>query len=89
MTANSMARAQQIWVEASAERIGLGLVVSDPRRAKTQLYSARKLLISKGHTHLASFVIRTSPEEPACQLWLIRIPDGENTTDTPFEAAPT
>lgn len=81
MTANSLRKAQDTWVAASAEPIGLGLVVSDPSRAKVQLYAARKALVAQGHTHLKNFTIRTSPDEPACHLWLIRLPDNDDAAE--------
>lgn len=80
MSANALRKAQQTWVEASNERLGLGIVVSDPARAKIQLYNARKQMVAQGHTYLKNFTIRTSPDEPACHLWIIRLPDNDDAT---------
>lgn len=69
---NAVQRAEQIWIAAVSEPLGLGIVVSDPIRAKTQLYQARRKLVAGGMVVLSDFSIRTAPDEPACQLYLIR-----------------
>lgn len=61
--------AKTYWMQAIEEKIGLALIVSDPARAKSQLYAARKLLPIPD---LANYEIRTSPTNPAYELWIIR-----------------
>lgn len=61
--------AKTYWMRAIEEPIGLALIVSDPARAKSQLYAARKLLPIPD---LANYEIRTSPTNPAYELWIIR-----------------
>lgn len=61
--------AKTYWMQAIEEKIGLALIVSDPARAKSQLYAARKLLPIPD---LANYEIRTSPINPAYELWIIR-----------------
>lgn len=63
--------ATQYWLSAINQPIGLGLIVSDPGRAKTQLYAARKKLLPSLPS-LASFSIRTSPVNPSFELYLLR-----------------
>jgi hypothetical protein len=61
--------ATDYWHAALAEPYGLGVIVSDPARAKTQLYAARKQLALPA---LDSFTIRTAPRDPARTLYLVR-----------------
>lgn len=68
---SAIATASRYWLVANAEPIGLGLIVDDPGRAKTQLYAARKKLLPQLPT-LDNFTIRTSPINPAFEIWLLR-----------------
>lgn len=63
--------AVQYWLQALAQPFGLGLTVSSPIRAKTQLYAAKKKLEERG-TDLSNFTIRTSPRAPATELFILR-----------------
>lgn len=63
--------AKSIWMAATQHPLGIGVVVTDPTRAKLQLYSARKALMQAGAVGLDNYAVRTSPTEPACQLWIV------------------
>ncbi len=67
----ALAFARTIWLTAANEPVGLGIVVTDIPRARNQLYRAREQLQEAG-TDLSNFHIRTSPDNPACELWIIR-----------------
>lgn len=81
---SALALAKQYWLQADAEPVGLGLIVSDPRTAKQQLYSARRELLPQLPS-LNSITIRTSPHNPAFELWLLKedppVPKPEETLD--------
>ena len=77
------ATAEQFWLQATAQPIGLGLTVSNPAQAKNHLYAARRALLPR-IPKLAAYTIRTSPDNPAFELWLIYDP----TQDPTREAAP-
>lgn len=80
----------QYWLSLVNEPIGMGLVVSDPFTAKTQLYQARRKLTEKGFLGLDQFTIRTSPVNPATELWIFRAqpqPAG-NTPDASTSVPP-
>lgn len=53
---------------ASAEH-GLLLTTNDPIRARQQLYRYRKAV---GDVAFADIAIRTSPDNPETELWLLR-----------------
>ncbi|WCD44126.1 hypothetical protein Kuura_048 [Caulobacter phage Kuura] len=58
------------WQRALTSTHGWGLKVSDPAAAKRQLYAARKILATCGFD-LSDWSIRTSPADPAGELWLL------------------
>lgn len=64
------------WLTALSEPVGLGLVVSDPGKARGQLAAAKRKLIEKGVTGLDLFNVRTSPVQPACEIWIMRTTPG-------------
>lgn len=72
--------ATTFWLEALASPLGVGLTVSDPGRAKTQLYTARKRLLPR-FPKLEAFTIRTSPEHPAYELYLLYDPAKDPTRE--------
>lgn len=64
--------ALQYWLAAIEQPIGLGLNVSDPAAAKRQLYAARSAADPTLRESLDQFTIRTSPRNPAGELFLVR-----------------
>lgn len=64
--------ANQIWLTALQSPFGVGVVVTDMMRAKAQLYNARKRMIEKGVPGLDKFRIKTSPSNPASQLYIVK-----------------
>lgn len=76
-------KAQTYWGQALATPHGLGLTVSDPARAKGQLYAARRALLP-AIPKLEAYTIRTSPDNPAFELWLLYDP----TKDPTLASAP-
>lgn len=57
------------WRKAYSQRFGIVLAVSDAKAAKTLLYLARQKL---GDPVLADLQIRTSPDNPENELWIIK-----------------
>ncbi len=71
--AAALAVARTFWLQAANSPHGIGVIVTDPARARHQLYKAREQLQETG-IDLSNFAIRTSPDMPAAELWLIRTP---------------
>lgn len=68
---SALEHAKSFWRQALTQPHGLGLIVTDVRRAKQQLYAARKAL-EDDRLDLSNWSIRTSPLQPAAELWLMR-----------------
>lgn len=64
--------ATQIWMAATQHPLGIGVVVTDMARAKVQLYTARKRLMARGVVGLDKYKIKTSPLNPASELYIIK-----------------
>lgn len=54
---------------ATSAELGLVLRTNDPYRARASLYKARKDI---GDIELAALQIRTSPDDPEHELWIIK-----------------
>lgn len=74
---SAIAVAEATLMEALAHPIGIGCIVTDPQRAKTSLYAARSKLMAAGMSKAELLTIRTSPDNPACELWIINQPEPE------------
>jgi len=72
MSASLIDYAGQFWLAALREPIGVGIVVTDPTRARRTLGDARKKLTENHIAGLDNYTIRTSPANPASELWIIR-----------------
>lgn len=70
MAVNQSDRAAALWLEAYAQPIGYKLLTTDPVRAKTLLYNTRTRLRDR-FPQLASMTIRTSPTNPALEVWIM------------------
>lgn len=68
---NAVNTAKAIWMAATQHPLGVGIVVTDPVRARVQLYTSRRELSRAGVEGLDNYTVRTSPLDPACQLWII------------------
>jgi len=78
---SAVATAETYWGQALSSPHGLGLTVSSPQRAKAQLYAARRRLLPS-IPRLEAFTIRTSPVNPAYELWLVYDPTKDPTPPT-------
>lgn len=90
-TITATEKAKRYWLLAYDAPFGIGIVVDNPQRARTQLYKARDELADPRYD---TITIRTSPERPASELWMIRdrrpppAPDiAETPADTDGEAS--
>lgn len=61
----------EFWYAALAARNGIVLSVTDVTQAKAKLYQVRK---SSGDPDLMGLQIRTSPDAPDSELWLVKGP---------------
>lgn len=78
--------AVSIWLQAANSPFGVGLIVTDPNRARHSLYRARDALSANG-LDLSNYTIRTSPDNPAYELWVIRTPRTNPHQPAPPSAA--
>jgi hypothetical protein len=68
------------WYTALAARNGVVLSVTDTTNAKAKLYQVRKL---SGDPDLMALQIRTSPDNPDSELWLVKGPQsGQKSSGT-------
>lgn len=77
------AHAEATILAAMSAPFGVGVIASDISRAKTALYAARKRLAERG-IDASALTIRTSPENPAFELYILR----DRTRETPQPATP-
>lgn len=68
-----------VWYSAYANPPGVKVKVSDPARAKTLLYTARAKLKDPDLAHLE---VRTSPTDPAGEIWVVNPADPGLTDPT-------
>jgi hypothetical protein len=68
------------WYAALSARNGVVLSVTDTTQAKAKLYQVRK---SSGDPDLLGLQIRTSPDNPSEELWLVKGPaSGQKSSGT-------
>lgn len=82
MTASTAAHHLQYWRMAQVSPFGFAVRTTDPALAKRQLYTARA---KAADPSLNAITIRTSPEHPSTDLWLVRdrASAADRSTDDP------
>lgn len=69
-----------LWYAALASSNGVVLSVTDTTNAKAKLYQSRK---ASGDPDLMALQIRTSPDNPDSELWLVKGPaSGQKSSGT-------